>query len=116
MKGFHSYHVTGLALALGSALQAATYEVAQQNLHASDDGPGTLERPWKTIAKAAEKASPGDVVVIRAGVYRERVLAKTSGTAQAPVRFEAALGTTTTSSATISSSSIAKHRYGAGST
>lgn len=87
-----SYHAAGFALALGSALQAATYEVAQQNPQASDDAPGTAERLWKTIAKAAEKAGPGDVVVIRGGVYRERVLAKTSGTAQAPIRFEAAPG------------------------
>ena len=87
-----SYHAVGLALALGGARQAATYEVALENPQASDDAPGTSERPWKTIATAAEKASPGDVVVIRGGVYRERVLAKTSGTAQAPIRFEAAAG------------------------
>jgi parallel beta-helix repeat protein len=92
MISLGSYHAAGLALALGSTLQAATYEVAQQNPHASDDGPGTAARPWKTFAKAAEKAGPGDVVVIRDGVYRERVLAKTSGTAQAPIRFEAAPG------------------------
>jgi len=87
-----SYHAVGLALALGGARQAATYEVALENPQASDDAPGTSERPWKTIATAAEKASPGDVVVIRGGVYRERVLAKTSGTAQTPIRFEAAPG------------------------
>jgi hypothetical protein len=92
MISLRSYHATGLALALGSALQAATYEVAQQNPQASDDAPGTAERPWKTITQAAEKAGPGDVVVIRGGVYRERVLAKASGTAQAPIRFEAGPG------------------------
>lgn len=92
MLSFRSYHAVGAALALGSALPAATYEVAQQNSQASDDAPGTAERPWKTIAKAAEKAGPGDVVVIRGGVYRERVLVKTSGTAQKPIRFEAAPG------------------------
>ncbi len=81
-----------LALALAFALQAATYEVAQQNPQASDDAPGTQERPWKTVAKAAEMAGPGDVIVIRGGVYRERVLAQASGTAQAPIRFEAAPG------------------------
>ena len=90
------YHVAGLALAIalarGSALQAATYEVAQMNTQASDDAPGTAERPWKTISKATERAQPGDVIVIRGGVYRERVLAKTSGTAQAPICFEAAPG------------------------
>jgi parallel beta-helix repeat protein len=92
MISLRSCHAAVLALALGSALQAATYEVALENPQASDDAPGTAERPWKTIAKAAEKASPGDVVVIRGGAYRERVLAKTSGTAQTPIRFEAAPG------------------------
>lgn len=47
-----SYHAFGLAVALGSALSAATHEVAQQNPQASDEPPGTAERPWKTIAKA----------------------------------------------------------------
>ena len=73
-------------------LHATTYEVAQQHPQASDDAPGTAERPWKTIAKAAEKAGPGDVVVLRGGVYRERVVLRTSGTAQAPIQFEAAPG------------------------
>ena len=80
------------SLALASVLHATTYEVAQQHPQASDDAPGTAERPWRTIAKAAEKAGPGDVVVLRGGVYRERVVLKTSGTAQAPIQFEAAPG------------------------
>lgn len=87
-----SCQAVGFAMALGSALSAANYEVAQQNPQASDAGPGTPERPWKTIAPAATKAGPGDVVVIRDGVYRERVIVKTSGTASAPIRFEAAPG------------------------
>ena len=82
----------GLALALHSSLLAATYEVAQQHPQASDDGSGTAEHPWKTIAKAAEKVAPGDLVVIRGGTYRERVVVKSSGTAQAPIRFEAGPG------------------------
>lgn len=68
------------------------YEVAQNNPKASDDGPGTAELPWKTVSKAAESVGPGDIVVIHEGVYRERVLIKTSGTAQQPIRFEAAPG------------------------
>jgi len=94
MRSSRSDRGVGLALALtlGSALQATTYEVAQQNPQASDDGPGTADRPWQTIAKAAEKVVPGDVIVVRGGVYRERVLVKTSGTPQAPIRFEAAPG------------------------
>lgn len=92
MLSLRSYHAASLALALGSTLPAATYEVAQQNPQSSDDALGTADRPWKTITQAAGKAGPGDVVVIRGGVYRERVLVKTSGTARAPIRFEAAPG------------------------
>ena len=81
-----------LALLLSASVQAATYEVAQRNPQASDDGDGTRERPWKTISRAAAKVAPGDTVVIRDGTYREQVVCKTSGTEQAPIRFEASPG------------------------
>ena len=79
-------------MATGLSLQAATYAVAQRDPKATDDGPGTAARPWKTFAKATQMAGPGDLVLISDGVYRERVVVKTSGTAQNPVRFEAAPG------------------------
>lgn len=82
--------VIGLAGML--SLSAATYEVAQQHPQASDDASGTAEQPWKTIAKAMEQAKPGDLVVIHGGVYREHLLARRSGTEQAPIRFAAAPG------------------------
>jgi hypothetical protein len=82
----------GLACAAGVSGQAATYEVAQRDPQASDDGDGSKERPWKTISRAAAEVAPGDTVVIRDGTYREQVLFKTSGTEQAPIRFEAAQG------------------------
>jgi len=92
MRSLSSHYALGLALALGFGVRAAQYEVAQRHPQATDDGPGTAERPWKTLSKAAEQVGPGDVVVIRGGVYRERVVLKTSGTEQAPIRFEAAPG------------------------
>ncbi len=84
-----------LSLILGSAtitLTAATYVVAQRDSKAADEGPGTPERPWKTIAKAAANVRPGDTILIWDGVYRETVTIKTSGTAQQPIRFEASRG------------------------
>jgi hypothetical protein len=81
-----------LLIFAGISLQAASYEVAQRDSQASDDGPGTVQQPWKTISKAAQTAGPGDLVVIGDGTYRERVVAKTSGTAEKPIRFEAAPG------------------------
>ena len=81
-----------LAFAFTVPVPAATYEVAQLNPQASDNGDGTPERPWKTITKAAGKAGPGDTVVVRDGIYREQVVVKQNGTAQAPILFEAAAG------------------------
>jgi len=58
-----------VALPLAIALQGATYEVAQQNSQSSDAAPGTAEKPWRTIARAAEMVKPGDVVIVRAGMW-----------------------------------------------
>ena len=85
-------NVALLAAVLTRTALAASFEVAAGHPQASDEGPGAKEQPWKTISKAAEKAGQGDVVVIRGGVYRERVLVKAGGTAEAPIRFEAAPG------------------------
>ena len=85
-------HLLALPVALASVLYAGSYEVAQRHPQASDEGPGTAERPWKTISRAATAVGPGDVVVIRGGVYRERVSVKARGTPEAPIRFEAAPG------------------------
>jgi hypothetical protein len=40
---------------------------------ADDAGPGTEDRPWKTIGQAAKKAGPGDTVCVMEGTYAERV-------------------------------------------
>lgn len=47
--------------------------VAQKNPKASDDNPGTLERPFKTINAAAKVLQPGEKVIVHEGVYRECV-------------------------------------------
>jgi hypothetical protein len=46
----------------------------------NDAGPGTWERPWKTIQHAADLAGPGDTVYVRKGVYHELVTIPNSGT------------------------------------
>jgi len=45
----------------------------------SDGNPGTEDRPWRTISKAASTVSAGSVVYIRGGTYRERVVPLQSG-------------------------------------
>lgn len=92
MRLFRLSLTFGVTFVLSLSLSATTYEVAQQSPQAGDGGPGTTAQPWKTLSHAAEKVGPGDTVLIHGGVYRERVLVKASGTAQAPIHFEAVLG------------------------
>lgn len=66
---------------------ATEYVVDGQNPQASDQNHGTIERPLKTIRKAAEMAYAGDSVIVKAGVYREAVPLSNSGTPQSPIRF-----------------------------
>ncbi len=57
-----------------------TFHVAQQHPDADDANPGSEDRPWQTIQKAAETLQPGDTVVIHAGTYREMVQPFRGGT------------------------------------
>ncbi|WP_442483251.1 carbohydrate-binding protein [Aeoliella sp. SH292] len=50
---------------------------------------GSLVSPFATIQRAVTFAQPGDTVSIREGVYREQVELLRSGTAEAPITFEA---------------------------
>ncbi len=50
-----------------------TYYVDCNFPNCDDNGPGTIERPFRTIGKAAEVLQPGERVVIASGVYRECV-------------------------------------------
>lgn len=55
-----------------------------------DSNPGTSASPWRSLAKAASSAVPGDVVVLMPGTYgapgTTTSIAK-SGTASAPITF-----------------------------
>jgi len=81
-----------LCMSIAWTTHAATYHVAQKAPNASDDNPGSRDRPWKTISKAATTLQPGDTVVVHEGIYREWVLPKRSGTEGAPIAYEAAKG------------------------
>ena len=78
-----------VVLAAGS-LKSATFHVAQQAPNAADNNPGTEQRPWNTISKAASALQPGDTVVVHTGVYRETVTPLHSGTELAPITYGAA--------------------------
>jgi len=62
----------------------STYYVATTG---DDDNPGTIERPWRRIAKANEELEPGDTVFIRAGVYDEIIEPYQSGETGKPITY-----------------------------
>lgn len=67
--------------------------VAQKNQKASDDNPGTAERPFKTINAAAKLLQPGEKVIVHEGIYRECVRPLRGGTANnRMISYEAASG------------------------
>lgn len=84
----------------GAALPAAevvpktgrTLVVNNQSPACSDANPATEQQPLKTISAAAKLASPGDTVLVRAGIYRERVTPERGGAPGAPVTYAAAPG------------------------
>ena len=61
---------------------------------AKDVGDGSLEKPFATVQQAADVMQPGDVCIVREGIYREVVRPKNSGTAKGPLVFRAFPGET----------------------
>ena len=53
-----------------SVVVAKEYHVSVKG---SDKNNGSASMPYKTISAAAQVAQPGDVIIVHAGVYRERV-------------------------------------------
>ena len=70
-----------------------TYYVDNGSSRADDSGPGSSERPFRTISKAAQVLQPGERVVIASGTYRECVRPERGGTgADKMISYEAAPG------------------------
>lgn len=68
----------------------ATYYVAQ---YGSDEHDGrTMDTAFRTISRAAEVVTPGDVVQINGGEYEEQPELVVSGDREAPIVFEAVAG------------------------
>jgi parallel beta-helix repeat protein len=63
-----------------------SYYVSTQG---NDANPGTFERPWRTLSKAARMVQPADTVYVRGGVYKEAVDFSASGTSREPINITA---------------------------
>jgi parallel beta-helix repeat protein len=71
------------------AFWAAAYYVDGSKSGASDGNPGTEARPFKTIGRGVQSLQPGDILLIKAGTYRETVILTRSGTQAYPIRIRA---------------------------
>ncbi len=58
----------------------------------NDTNPGTIDKPYKTIAKASSVAQPGDVVIIGEGTYEEIIKPARSGIAGRPITYTSKAG------------------------
>lgn len=47
-----------------------------------DSNPGTKELPWQTLKMAAENVGPGQIIVVKDGVYNEYITLKSNGTGE----------------------------------
>ncbi len=69
------------------------YHVACKHPNATDEGPGTENRPFATIGRAAMLLKPGEKVIVHEGVYRECVRPACGGeSAEKMIAYEAAQG------------------------
>ena len=85
--------VVGCLSLFSGPVLAAVYHVAGSEPAASDDGPGSADKPWKTLTRAAgADLKPGDTVLVGTGVYREEVRLTRSGEPGQPITFAAAPG------------------------
>ena len=58
----------------------------------NDENPGSKEKPFLTISRAAMMVQPGDTVIVHTGKYSESVFVASTGTAAKPIVFRAAPG------------------------
>ena len=63
-------------IAVASTCSAGIYYVSETGL---DSAPGTINAPFKTIARAIQQAQTGDSIQLFEGTYRETVIPKKSG-------------------------------------
>lgn len=74
-----------LAQSNNIAISVTNYYVSPTG---NDLNPGTLDRPFATIQKAANVAKEGSTIYIRGGIYNQKVRVTHSGVSGAPITFQ----------------------------
>jgi hypothetical protein len=83
-----------LGTALPQGLPASSGQPYYVSPSGSDQNPGSLDQPWKTIQKAMNTLRPGETALVREGTYNENLLMSRAGTASAPITVAAYPGET----------------------
>ncbi len=83
----HKGDVWSFATCPEELASATFYYVDASDPDARDSNPGTEGQPWKTIQKGAQSVRAGDILLIKAGTYREGVILDKSGTEANPIRI-----------------------------
>jgi parallel beta-helix repeat protein len=78
--------------AVGAASRLTLYVNGSTPWCSDNARSGSMTRPFCTIGAAAARVSAGVMVKVVAGIYRERVVVRVSGTATSPIVFTAAPG------------------------
>jgi len=77
-------------LLVTSVITAREYHVS---LNGSDKNDGSASMPYRTISAAAQVAQPGDIIIVHAGTYRERITPPRGGTSDdARIIYQTAAG------------------------
>ncbi|HOK56620.1 MAG TPA: choice-of-anchor Q domain-containing protein [bacterium] len=69
-------------------LKISFSEVYYVSINGSDENPGTKEKPFRTIQKAANVVNPGDTVLVLPGEYNEKVNILKSGQPEKYIKFK----------------------------
>ena len=75
---------SAVLLAASNMASGAEYYVAETG---SNTAAGTLEEPWATINYAATRVTPGDIVYVKTGTYRESIRTTVSGLPNFPITY-----------------------------
>jgi len=84
--------LAALAAAAAAPVGAAVTFVDQHHPAADDSGPGSDDRPFKTLGRAVRPLAAGDTVLIRTGTYRESIVVAASGEPDRPIVIAADAG------------------------